>query len=382
MTTARDNMIRLFRGERPEWIPLTGHCDPYNQPDRDGMDPALAAALGTVKWHDTSTVLYSRALGLDILDYMPAPVRTTHRRCALESFKENGDNITLWHTPAGDLRQARRLAREDGTAYTVEHMVKSADDLPALAALFEDEVMEANPEIAESIRQRRALIGEDGLLMCFLAGTPLGMMYRSFCRVETLAYLSVDAPDALVDLFAVMERSYRRTFELTAAAGFDALVGMDDTSTTVISPAMFEAHNLALTDARADLCHQAGALYFHHSCGLIHDLLPLYHATRMDAVHAFTEPPIGNVALDEGRRLLGERIAIIAGVPVISDPTWNEADVRRSCRALYERAGGDPRLILSLPGYPHRTMAQTAFIAAECRRHSPPLFTRNDKILK
>ncbi len=368
MTTPRDNLLRLFRGESPEWTPLTGHCDPYNQPDREGMDPALAAALGQVKWHDGSTVHYSRALGLDVLDYMPAPVRLARARCTLENRREGADTFAVWHTPAGDLREVRRQAREDGTSYVVEHFVKGPADLPALAALFEDERPEPDPKGAEAIRLRRDWIGEDGLLMCFLAGTPLGMMYRVYCGVDTLAYLSVDAPDALADLFAVMERSYRRSFEITASSGVDALVGMDDTSTTVISPTMFETYNMALTDARADLCRAAGKLYFHHSCGLIRDLLPLYRATRMDAVHAFTEPPIGNVTLDDGRRLLGDRIAIIASVPAISDPAYNESLILESVRALYGRAAGDPRLILALPAYPHRTMSQTAFIAEACKR--------------
>jgi hypothetical protein len=58
----------------------------------------------------------------------------------------------------------------------------------------------------------------------------------------------------------------------------------------------------------------AGKLYFHHFCGLIRDLLPLYRRTRMDAMHAFTVPPIGNVIVAEGRRILGDRIAIITRV--------------------------------------------------------------------
>ena len=368
MATPRENLLRVFSRVTPDWIPLTGHCDPYNQPSRDGMDPALAGALGQVQWHDKSTVLYSRALGLDILDYMPAPVRLVRHRCSAESRTEGVDTTTTWHTPAGDLRQIRRLAREDGTAYFVEHLVKTAADLPALAAIFEDETPEPDPKTADAIRQRREWIGEDGMLMSFLAGTPLGMMYRTYCTVENLAYLSVDAPAALADLFAVMERSYKRQFEITAESEVDALVGMDDTSTTVISPALFETYNMALTDERANLCHRAGKLYFHHSCGLIRNLLPLYRATRMDAVHAFTQPPLGDVTLAAGRKALGDRIAIIASVPVISDPTWSETSVLESARALYEQAGEGARQIFSIPAYPHRTMAQTRFVADACRR--------------
>ena len=67
MITRRENLLKVLRHEQPEWIPVTGHCDPYNQPSREGMDPVLAAALGEVHWGDTATVTFSRYLGLDIM---------------------------------------------------------------------------------------------------------------------------------------------------------------------------------------------------------------------------------------------------------------------------------------------------------------------------
>lgn len=368
MITPRENLLRVFRGLKPEWIPLTGHCDPYNQPSREGMDSALAETLGTVKWHDGSTVHLSRALGLDVLDYMPAPVKLTRRLCSGETRTDGDDTITILHTPAGELRQVQRKARADGTSYKIEHLVKGPEDLPALAAYFEDEYPEPDPLLGANIRKRRDWIGDDGLLMCFLSGTPLGMMYRQYTRVETLAYLTVDAPAALADLFAIMERSYLRQIEITAASDVDAVVGMDDTSTTVISPALFEQYNMALTDARSEACHKGGKLYFHHSCGLIRNLLSLYRATKMDAVHAFTEPPLGDVTLAQGRPLLGPDITIITSVPIISELTCDETAIRQSLDDLYGQTGAGTRLIVGLPAYPHRTMAQTRFIADECRK--------------
>ena len=59
--TPRENMLRVFRYEDPEWIPLVTQVDPYNQPSREGMDPALAEAMGTV--NNESTLLFSRYRG-------------------------------------------------------------------------------------------------------------------------------------------------------------------------------------------------------------------------------------------------------------------------------------------------------------------------------
>lgn len=369
MLTPRENLLRIFRHEMPERVPICGHVDPYNQPHRDGMDPGLAADMGTVEWHDHSTVLFSRYLGIDVMDYMGPPLRVSRRDVTVDVMQEGADTIETWHTPAGELRQVSRRCREDGTSYLVEHMVKSPADIAALAAIFEDEMIAVDPTVLQAIRERQELIGDDGMLMCFTPGTPMGMMFRIYSGVETLAYLCVDAPSALADLLSVMERSYQEQLRLSVGSTADAFVGMDDTSTTVISPAMFEQFSLACTDRRAQVCREHGKLYFHHSCGLIRDLLPLYRRTSMDAVHAFTVPPTGNVTVAEGRRLLGDRITIIAGVGVLGEESWDLEHVKAEVRQLFADAGRGDHLILCLAAYPHGTMEQTKAVVDECRKY-------------
>jgi hypothetical protein len=334
------------------------------------MDPELAERMGPVRWCDESTVAFSRHLGLDVMDFIGPPVAVTRSRVCCESVRDGDDTINTWHTPAGDLREVIRQSREHGTSYRVEHMVKEARDLPALAAIFEDAELVLDEAALERIAARRELVGDDGLLMCFLDGTPLGMMYRVYSGPETLAYLWTDARQALGDLFSVMEQHYQGSFRLACRSDADALVGMDDTSTTVISPAMFEACNLECTDGRARICHSAGKLYFHHSCGLIRDLLPLYRQTRMDAVHAFTVPPIGDVTIAEGREMLGDAITIIAGVAPLAEVHADRETVQRGVRELLEDAPRD-HLVLSLAAYPHKTMAQTRAVLDECRKYAP-----------
>ena len=351
----------------PEWIPVIGHCDPYSQPNREDMDPKLTDALGTVKWYDESTVIFSRYLGLDIMDYADVPIKVTRRSVVVESVEDGDDTVETWHTPEGTLRQVRRQCREDGTSYLVEHLVKGPDDLPAFIAIFADEQLELDREAVEKIRRRRNLISEDGMLICFLPGTPLGMMYRAFSSVETLVYLCADVPTSMRSLFEVMESNYQRQFELSVQSEVDALVGMDDTSTTVISPTMFEEYNLELTDERAGICHEAGKLYFHHSCGLIRNLLPLYRRTRMDGVHGFNAPPTGDVTIAEGREMLGDHITIMGGIGSMADERWDFERVRSDVRQLYADAGRGDHFIMGIGAWPHVTMAHTRAVVEECR---------------
>lgn len=370
MITPRQNLLRVLNHTVPGWLPVTGHCDPYNRPSREGMDPALERALGEVRWGGEATVTFSRYLGLDIMDWFGMPVRVSRRRVTVEQRVDGDVTERLWHTPEGDLHETIRTCRDSSGAVSsnwTEHPVKTAADLPVLAAIFEDEVIEPDPDGLERTLRRHELIGDDGLLFGTMPGTPLGMMVRVYSGVATLAYLWQDAREDLLDLFAVMERNYLQRLAVGAQSEIDVVVGVDDTSTTAISPAMFEACNVDLTTTRARAAHAAGKFYFHHSCGLIRDLLPLYRRTDMDAVHAFTIPPTGDVTVAEGRATLGDHITIIAGVEQLAGPMDDRPAVRHSIHRMIDEARPWDHFILNVAGYPHRTVEQTRFVVECCR---------------
>lgn len=369
MLTRRENLLRILRHEQPEWIPIATHVDPYNQPHRAGMDPALAEKLGTVQWGDEATVTFSRYFDLDIMDFCMLPISVTQRRVTIEYEQVGERTITRWKTPKGELRQVQRFSPDTGMWYTEEHMVKDVADLPLLAAVFEDQEVALNPDAVAMLTARQALIGDDGLMQFALSGTPLGQMIRVHAGVETVAYLYADGAAEMHALFAVMEEAHREQFALTAAQPFaDCLLTMDDTSTTTQSPAMFEEFCLAYTDRMADVVHAAGKFYFHHSCGLIHDLLPLYRQTKMDAVHGYTCKPLGDVTVAD-KTLMGGKIVPIAGMIQIFGSMDDRAEVADSIATMFAEAAPGDQVIFSIAADPEKTVEETAFIVDECKRH-------------
>ncbi|MBS3762666.1 MAG: hypothetical protein KGZ25_05090 [Planctomycetes bacterium] len=366
--TRRENLLTAMRGGMPEWIPITGHVDPYNQPSRENMDPELAEALGTLRWGDDSTVLFSKYLDLDVMDWFSgAPVRSMRQNVSVETHREDVDTIRIWHTPRGDLREVSRQCREDGTTYRVEHLDKGPDDLPALASISADEQFEINPDRAEVYRHRKELIGDDGFIAFTVPSTPLGQMIRLWAGVQTTAYLWADAPEALRETFQVMENNLIQRIEAACQFDAEAIITVDDTSTTTVSPAMFQKLCMDYTDRAADLVHAHDKLYVHHSCGLIKNLLPLYRQTEMDCVHSFTVPPIGDVTVREGRELLGLDIAIFAGLVQLAQPIEDWDEVGASIRQMFEGASPGAGFILGLTAYPDKTMDQTRRILEICR---------------
>jgi uroporphyrinogen-III decarboxylase len=196
------------------------------------------------------------------------------------------------------------------------------------------------------------------------------MMVRVYSGVETIAYLWADHRAELHQLFAVMEEKYRQQFELYASLGFDLLYCTDDTSTSTISPAMFEEFCMGFTDRMADTVHRFGVQYVHHSCGLVNNLLDLYRQTRMDAVDALCLKPIGDVdSLAVAKAKLGPRISIIAPLIQICGDMSNRDAVAESIAKMFRDVASGDNICFAIGSEPTQEVEAHVFFAKECRKH-------------
>ena len=365
--TRRENLLKVFRHEVPEWIPIFGHVDAYNQPDRTGMDEELARSLGPLDWGGEGIVKFCRYLGLDIMDRVGPAIITKRTNVRFRDEWQGDVYEAWWETPHGELHQ--KSMRTCNSVAPVEYPVKSADDVRAMCSIFEDEEFEIDPPGLARLAERRKLIGDDGIMTLSMPGTPLGDLVRQYTGVATLAYLYADSPGALGELLAAIEDNYLRRMRLAASGPGDAVIVYDDTSTTAISPRMFRELAMPYTDRAARVAHDAGKLYIHHSCGHIRDLLDLYAQTDMDAVDGLTIRPIGDVTIAESRKRLGRNIIILAGFIQISVMAFDRDWVRQSVREMFEQAAPGDNFMPGLFPDPMRTMDDIELILDEARKH-------------
>jgi len=315
MLTARENIIKTLRCDNPEWIPVTAYCDPFNI-SSEGVPEELREIFENLTWEKSiqATLALSKYLGVN--EYWlgtPAPYNF-RSSCDIERKTEDNKAIAIIHTSKGDLRRVTTTVGRE--SFATERYIKGPEDLPAYLEYYQSLKFEPDIENLKRARELKNIMGDKGVLNFGFIGTPLSVMYREATDITQLAYLLMDLPEQMKELFACIEEKTLQglRYTLENAPEIDVFTTVDDTSTTLISPNMFEEHNLELTNTRADLIHEYGKIYLHHSCGLIHDLLPVYRKTRMDGVHAFTTPPIGDVEYEEGRKLLGDKISIFSSL--------------------------------------------------------------------
>jgi len=314
--TPRENMIKILRCDNPEWIPIVFYADPYNHPKPDSFPEPLAGFVAekATRW-DTRWETYkpvSDFLGINEFIYQaPAPYRRFLTNDAEENhYYEDGDYIGVIKTQSGEITERRH----DG--FILKPFIETPEDVAIFKEYVESWDYELLPDAIEAIGELKKNLGDNGIIQFFDNGTPLGMMYRVYSNIEKIVYLAEDEPEKINELFDAMENQYLRQMELmlTHAPEVDVIIGMDDTSSTLVSPKMFEYFNVALTDKRVETVEKYGKFYMHHSCGLLRHLLPVYRKSKMHGVHSFCRPPIGDITYSEGREILGDKICMCSGM--------------------------------------------------------------------
>ncbi|MBQ4628978.1 MAG: hypothetical protein IJB44_07855, partial [Clostridia bacterium] len=94
----------------------------------------------------------------------------------------------------------------------------------------------------------------------------------------------------------------------------------EDSSTTNISPAMFEKYTLPEINEWGDMIHKEDRLLMHHACGHLKDLMPHIAGSNIDILESISPPPTGNISIADASKILPEHIAIIGGI----EPTFFE----------------------------------------------------------
>jgi uroporphyrinogen-III decarboxylase len=87
---------------------------------------------------------------------------------------------------------------------------------------------------------------------------------------------------------------------------------IENTSTTLLSPDLFQRYCVPHLRAYGDLIIEHGLIAVHHMCGRLNALLEMIDELPAQANEAYTTRPLGDLSLAEGRRRMPSK-ALIGG---------------------------------------------------------------------
>ena len=133
-------------------------------------------------------------------------------------------------------------------------------------------------------------------------------------------------------LLDVMHARRMQEYEIVARRSpAPAIMLVENTSTTLISPGLYRRYSLPQVRGFTDTMHRHGKKAVLHMCGLLKNLCPELAETGMDAVNALTPPPVGDLPFDQALDSLGEDLVILGGTfdgSIFQKPTVSATEIR------------------------------------------------------
>lgn len=281
-------------------------------------------------------------------------VRTRRRRVEVE---QAGD-VTIFHTPAGDLRQNQHWDADSGSIYTYEHLIKGTESFAAYRAMVQDELYEPDYEAAA------AAIAASGLATIDVPATPLMHLLMWIMDVQPTLMAVMDAREHMVELMAAMHEKNKEYYRLAAAGPGQIFRPMEDTSAMLTGPAMYADHCVAHLNDYAEIVHAHGKLFVPHMCGHLGGMLDVLADVDLDGIEAITPPPLGNADLPDMRRRLGQ-VWLIGGVDPSMYATATPEGMTRHVRNTLDAMRGDRHFVLGHEEIPAAAkMENVAAVAA------------------
>jgi len=354
--TSRERILAALTRQPVDKIPFTPLIDPYTIKDLPeeitgpridgGMDPLRMAHTG-------------RGLKCDLMiRHVPATralrTVTPHLQSLggfdpsieLKSEFKDGHFVEIMDTPVGGLTGTWKFTERVGIIpHPVKHFVNNYEELKIFH--YAVERMDPNPpELAgeEFIRVDRE-IGDDGIATASISNTPLMFLIEMVWGLENTYYLLADYRDEVEDIMRKLHLSLRRYVEVLADCPARVIIQYENTSSTLLSPAVFRRYCLPLLNEYAGILRAAGKIYLVHMCGKLRAFVSDIAGAEFAGITDIPPPPTGDLPLDEAAGSLPGKV-VVGGISPTTFINPDPAVVETEISGLIERIKPFPGVLL------------------------------------
>ena len=209
---------------------------------------------------------------------------------------------TIYHTPLGEVcskcRTGLSFQFPGQGSWTVEHPVKSLEDLKAVKFIVEDMVYEPKYEMYSQAEEE---LEGDGIVTAGADYTPLMKTIIGYMGFRTFAIMYRRHVNAIEELVESLDKKYLEMYKVIARSPARIVRVGDNIDGVMISPSLFERYCLPYYNKYADILKKAGKIVISHMDGRLRVLKDLIAKTRLDAIEAFTPPPVGDLPIKEAK---------------------------------------------------------------------------------
>lgn len=237
-----------------------------------------------------------------------------YKNCEVSENTKGNMRQIKYDTPIGTLSVKYIYSPVGNTWYQTNHPVTSSEDFKILKYIYENIIFEENIISYENDKKK---MGEDGVYIPLIgtqSKTAFQCLLEYWCGTVDLTYSMFDFPEVVEDCLGVIKLKNQKLLNISVKSTAEGFIFWEDTSTTNISPSIFEKYIKPEIDNWGDTLHQNDKFLIHHACGHLNALMPLISTSKIDVLESISPPPTGNIEIDDARKALPEHIAIIGGI--------------------------------------------------------------------
>ena len=256
--------------------------------------------------------------------------------------------ITVYHTPEGDLRQVFRASTHQRPGYLAEHLLKEPDDIPKLLSL----PYESYPFSPAEYCRVDAEVGQDGIAVFSLDHAMYGL--QRLIGSENFALWSLEAGDRLLeamDIFAQRLRQHARAALEAGIRGVYGWVGPELCIPPLMSPAAFDRYVTALDQPLIAMIREAGGRVWVHCHGRMQPVIGRFADMGVDVLNPIEPPPMGDVTMAEAFALVGDRMGLEGNIETHDIMTADPGELLAKIRTTLEAGRGRRMILCPSAGY-------------------------------
>jgi len=350
--TSRERLLAILNKEkeidRVGWSPLIdGYYMSSLSPEKDIIDAFKEINADVMERHvfTWNSNLENKKIGKDSdsssISYTENGVK------ASEELKkvEKGILLTRQYEIPGHILTSKSIYTKESPfiPFPLEPFIKTAEDIEAFIYIKKREkyIERFSNFIKEDNR-----IGEAGIATDTAPTSPIQDIIQHLIGTEKFyTVFFTDHLNELEKLMEVMHEKNIEAYKLLANSPASIVISYENTSTTLVSPAIYEKYSLPYIDDYADILHNKNKLFLTHRCGKLIGLVGLLKKGKDDGIIDISPKPTGDLNIWDAREAWPDKI-VQGGL----DPTiltqWSIGRVKDYVKLILNKTGGRDRLII------------------------------------
>jgi hypothetical protein len=173
------------------------------------------------------------------------------------------------------------------------------------------------------------------------------------CGPTTTFRLLLKAREEFEETLEVMGETDDIIYDIISEAPAPLVLFGDNITSEIVSPSIFKKYYAPYYKKRTPKLHAHGKYIWVHIDGTLRGVLPLLEETGVDAAESLTPYPIGDVRIEDLRRIAGSRLILWGGVPaVFFSPQYPEKELINMVEKVIECYKDDGKFVIGTADQP------------------------------